>query len=94
MSHWMHAVDPTKFRLCGDLLRPPSQEINAREEGGEFVAGALGVGGAHPMRMAEERSARAAAAAAAEAGNETAGQVALPTLTSESFVHLSHAASP
>ena len=53
-----------------------SQEINAREEGGEFVAGALGAGGAHPMRTPQERQARAAAAAAAEAGDEEAGQVA------------------
>ena len=53
------------------------QEINAREEAGEFVAGALGAGGAHPMRTPEERRARAAAAAAAEASDEGAGQVRL-----------------
>ena len=84
----LHAHHNSQRRAysCDGILSLPtcrrwtSQEIDAREGGGEFVAGALGVGGAHPMRTTAERLARAAAAAAAEVGDETAVQVGYGTL--------------
>ena len=78
------AMRPAGVQQCSQrCVRTALQEVNAREEAGEFIAGALGAGGAHPMRTSEERRARAAAAAAAEAGDHGAGQVDNPTVIIE-----------